>query len=64
MARLAAAGSPAAVQRFMTPPSVNLTDRQFDRISRMVQDLSGIHLHAKKRRSCRPAWPNACGRWA
>ncbi len=49
MARLAAAGSPAAVQRFMTPPSVNLTDRQFDRISRMVQDLSGIHLHAKKK---------------
>ncbi len=49
MARLAVAGSAAAVQRFMTPPSVNLTDRQFDRISRMVQDLSGIHLHAKKK---------------
>ncbi len=45
----AAAGSQAAVQRLLNPTSVRLTDRQFDRISRMVQGLSGIHLHAKKK---------------
>ena len=49
MARLAAAGSLPAGQPFSSLPAARLTDRQFGRISRMVERLCGIHLHAKKK---------------